>query len=228
MDRISLKSYVLSALAMESLEDMQQALLNRPGRKLVGPLMGNLCNTDAFLRWRSITGLGMVAEKLFSEDPEDVRWIMRRLIWMLNDESGGIGWGCGEAMGETMARIPAIAREYHRILVSYMDPEGNHLENPFLQRGVLWGLHRVAEVSAIYVQGLEKYLHHYLVSGDAEILAPALMLAQKIGGPELISLAEKREGDESTLSFYADGKFVPIKISELAGKTHEILKAKTQ
>ncbi|MDL2286401.1 hypothetical protein LJC24_03060 [Desulfococcaceae bacterium OttesenSCG-928-F15] len=219
-----MKSYVLSALSMESLEEMQGTLSSQHGRKLVGPLMGNLCNTDTRLRWRSITGLGMVAEKLFQEDPEGVRWIMRRLIWMLNDESGGIGWGCGEAMGEVMARIPAIAREYHRILVSYMDPEGNHLENPFLQRGVLWGLQRVAELSPVYVQGLEKYLHHYLVSEDAEILAPALMLAQKIGGLDMLSLVEKRKDHAGELLFYKEGDFLGLRISELARETFEILK----
>lgn len=216
MDRIALKNHVASVLAMEKMEDMKKALFSQPGRRLTGPLIGNLCSTDILIRWRSITGLGMVAEKLFEEDPESVRWIMRRLLWMLNDESGGIGWGCGEAMGEIMARLPTIAREYHRILVSYMNPEGNHLENPFLQRGVLWGLLRMADVSAAYVQGLEKSLHHYLASEDAEILAPSLLLAKKIGTPELVPMVEKLLQEAGETLFYTEGRFESLKISDLA------------
>lgn len=226
MDRLTLKTYVLSALSMDDMEEMQKALSTQPGRKLVGPLMGNLCNTDPTLRWHSVTGLGMVAERLFQEDPESVRWIMRRLIWMLNDESGGIGWGCGEAMGEIIARVPKVAQEYHRIPVSYMDPEGNHLENPLLQRGVLWGLCRMAGVSKAYVQGIEKFLYFYLESKDTEILVPALYLCQKTGGMELLPQVEALCQDEGEALFYVDEEFTPVKIADLAEKTLEILKIK--
>jgi len=37
---------------------------------------------------------------------------MRRLMWNLNDESGGIGWGNPEAMGEILACHEALANEY--------------------------------------------------------------------------------------------------------------------
>jgi hypothetical protein len=71
---------------------------------------------------------------------------MRRMIWNLNDESGGIGWGSPETMGESMACHNRLAGEYHRILVSYIRPDGNFLEHPELQKGLLWGLARLAAV----------------------------------------------------------------------------------
>ena len=70
---------------------------------------------------------------------------MRRLMWNLNDESGGIGWRARpEAMGEIVARSERLADEYGHILISYLDPDGNYLEHPLLQRGLLWGIGRFA------------------------------------------------------------------------------------
>jgi len=82
---------------------------------------------------------------LADADMEAARVVMRRMIWQLNEESGGIGWGMPEAMGETMARHEGLAQEYAHMLVSYIQEDGNFLEHVPLQRGVLWGLGRLAQ-----------------------------------------------------------------------------------
>ncbi len=69
------------------------------------------------------------------EDMESARVIMRRLMWSLNDESGGIGWGSPEAMGEIIASHDGLAKEYAHVLISYVWEEGNFLEYEPLQRG---------------------------------------------------------------------------------------------
>ncbi len=71
---------------------------------------------------------------------EKARIVLRRIMWNLNDESGGIGWGSPEAMGEILGQSPELAREFNSILFSYLDPDGNYLEHEMLQRGVLWGI----------------------------------------------------------------------------------------
>ena len=89
--------------------------------------------------------MGITVSAIAETALEPARTIMRRLIWSLNDESGGIGWGAPEAMGEIMAENEALAREYYRILVSYIDENGNVLENDELERGVMWGINRLAQ-----------------------------------------------------------------------------------
>ena len=92
--------------------------------------------------------MGQVVSNLADTDMESARVVMRRLIWNLNDESGGIGWGSPEAMGDIMACHQRLAEEYHRLLISYVRPEGNFLEHPQLQKGLLWGLARLARSTA--------------------------------------------------------------------------------
>ena len=57
----------------------------------------------------------------------------------------GIGIGrIGGQMADAMARNEKLALEYECILISYIQPEGNYLEHEGLQRGVLWGIGRLA------------------------------------------------------------------------------------
>jgi len=96
---------------------------------VINPLFSFLYNNDEQVRWRTVTAFGAVVAKLADEDMEAARIIMRRLMWNLNDESGGIGWGSPEAMGETLARHEGLAKEYARILLSYARQDGNYLEH---------------------------------------------------------------------------------------------------
>ncbi|MCW7753176.1 HEAT repeat domain-containing protein [Desulfobotulus sp. H1] len=218
MDRKALKAHVLACLEMEDGAAMEVRLAALSGRRAAGPLIGALCHRESRVFWAAVRGLGAVAEGLFDSDSEGVRWIMRRLIWMLNDESGGMGWGCGEAMGEIMARIPKMAHEYHRILCSYMDPDGNFLENPLLQRGALWGLARLGEASPFFVRDLNGFLDHYLSSEDPAIVAPALLLAGMLNDPAHKESLTRLLSDERRFSLYREGRFVSVVIAELAAK----------
>ena len=92
------------------------------------------------------------------------------MIWNLNDESGGIGWGVPETMGEVMARHQGLAREYVNILVSYIRADGNFLEHEPLQQGVLWGLGRLAQTSPELLQRCSFPIYtHFLSSKDATL-----------------------------------------------------------
>ncbi len=138
-----------------------------PARQAVNPLISFLCSTDDTLKWRAITAIGMLVSSLADADVESARVIMRRLMWHLNDESGGIGWGVPEAMGEIMARNARLAREFQHILISYARPDGNFLEHPTLQRGVLWGIGRLAHAGkGEFSHDALALLHPFLQSSD--------------------------------------------------------------
>jgi len=124
-------------------QDKTQALdrLARiPDKQLVGHLFSHFYATNELIRFRSITAMGLLGKRLADGHMENARNLMRRLMWNLNDESGGIGWGSAEAMGEIMGCTPALAEEYASILFSFLDPKANYIDNPLLQQGILWGI----------------------------------------------------------------------------------------
>ena len=107
---------------------------------------------------------------------------LRRLIWSLNDESGGIGWGNPEAMGEILARQPALAREYAAILISYVRPGENFLQFGPLQRGALWGRGAPGGGPPRACRHLRagRYLEAYLNSPDPMVKGHALWAGARV------------------------------------------------
>lgn len=186
-----------------------------PARKIINPLFSLLCHSDEILRWRAITAIGQVVSGLAEEDLESARVIMRRFMWNLNDESGGIGWGAPEAMGEIMARHEKLAAEYGHILVSFIREDGNYLENPLLQRGILWGLGRMAQTRPHLLRDAPESLLVFLDSADPTLRG----LAARVLGLLQVPLTDDRWNhlakDFTPVRIYQDCRFQEFGISDL-------------
>ncbi len=183
MRRRRVKEEVLTILADREQERVRQRLQVYPTSQLLPPLFASLCHLDQRVRWNGVFAFGRVVPALAVDDPEAARVVMRRLLWSLNDESGGIGWGAPEAMAEILCHSSLLRREYRHLLFSYMredgpEPfqEGNYLELPFLQRGLLWGIGRLCARHPVEMrrQGIEQDLVAYLDSADLQVVGLAI------------------------------------------------------
>jgi len=183
--RLEIKAQVLGLLTsqMEWDKDVLPALLALPPGKSVNALFANLCHVDELVKWRAVTAMGAVTAKLARADMEAGRVVMRRLMWMLNDESGGIGWGAPEAMAEIMSRDAELAAEYAHMPVSYMRSEGSFLEYPLLQRGLLWAIARLAEARPELMRQSEaaNYVEPYLDGADPWVRGMAARAIGRLG-----------------------------------------------
>lgn len=117
-----------------------ERLARIPDDQLKGQLFAHFYVPDVLIRFRSVTAMGDLGQRMADTRMERARDLMRRILWNLNDESGGIGWGSAEAMGEILSRHPGLAAEFDSILFSYLDPRANFIDNPDLQQGILWGI----------------------------------------------------------------------------------------
>ncbi len=199
-----LKAMIPELLRSEDVPDTLERLCELPARKVINPLISFFLHTDDLVRWRSISAVGAITEHLARQDRESARVIMRRLMWMLNDESGGIGWGAPEAMAEIMARDKKLADEFSSILISYMNEEGNYLEYEPLQRGLLWGVYRLAGVRPDIFYEYRHLVAPYLESSDATVRGLAALAAGKIGASEMKPEIELLTEDEAPLQLYRD------------------------
>jgi HEAT repeat protein len=171
-DRImskALKKKVHDLLKSANLDKAFRELESYPPQKVINPLFSFIQDTNQDIKWAAVRAMGAIVAGMADLDMESARVIMRRLMWNLNDESGGIGWGSPEAMGEILANHEGLAEEYTHVLLSYAREDGNYLELPVLQRGLLWGIKRLSEVKPHLIQDAEPYLSPYLQSADAEV-----------------------------------------------------------
>lgn len=138
-----LKQKICELMSMDDEEKAMEELLGLPTAQSINPLFSFIQSTNEVIKWRAVRAMGKVVAQMAVANLESARVIMRRLMWSLNDESGGIGWGAPEAMGEIMAQDERLAGEYKKILLSYLDEEGNYLEHEPLRQGALWALQRL-------------------------------------------------------------------------------------
>jgi len=213
-----LKQKVLDLIRSEDFKQALQALTSFPARRVINPLFALLCSMEPQVRWRAITAVGAVVANLAREDMESARVIMRRMIWNLNDESGGIGWGVPEAMGEVMARHEGLAREYVNILLSYVRADGNFLEHEPLQRGVLWGLARLAQTRPELLNQAVPHLQPFLTSEDATLRGLAAWTIGLLAAGQDAPGLEFLKADDTEVTLCLNGTDRKYRISELARK----------
>jgi hypothetical protein len=168
------------------------------------------------VKWGAVKAAGLVVSQLADSDMEAARVIMRRLMWNLNDESGGIGWGSPEVMGEILASHIGLAREYAHILLSYAREDGNYLEHEALQRGLLWGIGRLAEKRPEMVREAAVSFLPHLESQDEVIrgLAARMMglLEMKEARPRLRELTQ----DDASLVIMVGNNLTAVRVRDLA------------
>ena len=211
-----LKKKFLALLRNEEFEKSLEEICLIPVRRVVNPLFSFFYHTDELVKWRAITAMGVVVARLAHEDFESARIVMRRLMWNLNDESGGIGWGSPEAMGEIMARHDRLAKEYACILVSYINEAGNFLEHEMLQRGVLWGLGRLAHARSELVRDAAAYLSPFMRSKDAAHRGLAAWVAGAIPSEMTKSLLEHLVDDEARINIFINMNIEERTVGQLA------------
>ena len=165
----NIKKRLHEILSNSNWESFLNEVYSYPLRQVINPLISFLCNQDENIKQRAILTIAQVVNLIAEKDMESARIIMRRLMWSLNDESGGIGWGAPEAMAEIMSLNAQLANEYSSILISYANPKGNYLEHIELQKEVLRGLSRLGKVNPALIRDAIPYLKKNNRSNNEEI-----------------------------------------------------------
>ena len=211
-----LKGKVLALLQSDNFDQALHELFQLPARQVINPLFSFLLHHDEQVKWRAVSAMGDVVANLAEKDMESARVVMRRLMWILNDESGGIGWGAPEAMGEIIACHDGLAKEYASVLVSYVREDGNFLEYEPLQRGAVWGIGRVAQVKPHMIQDAVPHLLLFLESPDGIVRGLA---AWTMGLLRARSAQEKLEAlveDDAEVLLYLNRNLVRRTVGDLA------------
>ena len=219
------KRHIAKLLENSDIDAAIKELRQLPAAKAINPLIGALCSTNETRRWHAITALGPVMADLADHDMEAARVVMRRLMWSLNDESGGIGWGVPEAMGEILSCHDGLAEEYAHILIAYMREDGSYLELPQLQRGLMWGVARLARVKPGLLRARKAiiYLLPYLESSDPQVRGLVAWGLGLLHAQEALSLLKKIVCDTAPVTYYHDNSFATDTVGGLAEKALAII-----
>ncbi|MDI6795545.1 MAG: HEAT repeat domain-containing protein [Desulfatibacillaceae bacterium] len=212
----ALKKQVLSLIMNLEGEHLEKALEDFEPRRVASPLIGLLCSGRPPIRWKAVAALGFVTDRLASQKPESAREIMRRFLWQMNEESGGIGWGVPEAMGEAMARNPMLANEFGSILVSYLAPGGNYLEHDPIRAAVVWGIGRMAQTRPEIAAPAKDGLLASLTSNDRIERAYAAWALAQLGEKLPADAISRIVQDKQPVTIMDDGRILELAPASLA------------
>ncbi|MCL4424314.1 MAG: hypothetical protein M1553_02380 [Firmicutes bacterium] len=190
-------------------------LLRLSVKDLLRVLLGLLYERDRLISCRAIEALALVVAEGRKRRPEMARDLIRRLLWSLNDESGGTGWNAPQAIGAIIATDPAGLAECIPILFSFR-------EDPSLTEGVLWGLAAVARARPDLVRPYVLEIGVYLCSPAEQVRAHAWWVLFNVE-PEPV-----RTVDVAALSgeiYWRGEMHTPAQLARLGGKSTSALKS---
>lgn len=227
MGRRELKKSILAILGQGDLATVREGLARYRDGEVLSLLISALYSADERVRWHAVSALGCVVSRIAGQEMEAARIVMRRFLWSLNDESGGIGWGAPEAMAEIMVHHEPLAREYLHMLVSYMredGPElfqdGNYIELPQLQQGLLWGIGRLCPRYGreLLAMGAAVDLRLYLFAENGPVRGLAVRCLGLLGETVAIRTVPQLASDPHPVRLYHEGRFAWLTVADLVSE----------
>lgn len=180
-------------------------------KRVLSQLLALTYDADDLIGWRAVKALGLAAAPVADADLEFVRNILRRLMWSLNDESGGIGWRSPQAMGAILAQRPRELAEFIPIVISLFDLDESHF-----YPGVLWAIGHMAEHGAEGLEAARLHVLHHLASPDAAARGMAAWCAGQLGLSEAVPALGRLLQDQATLWTFEDDQLCQWTVGELA------------
>jgi hypothetical protein len=150
---------------------------------------------------------------------------MRRFMWHMNEDSGNLGWGVPQSMAETLARSALLAKEFRRVLLSYIFNTGrddNFVDHAPLRLSCYWAVGRLLQAGPEFAPGALPLLRAGLRDEDPPCRGMAAWaLAQtdvpEDMRPELEALAAAEESAITSVPVFDGDSVVECTAAGLAG-----------
>ncbi len=169
MTQLEMKKYILHCLEENDLDDVVSFVQKE--RKTLSLLIRMAYDKDTLVGWRAIKAVGRVAKALAGTDHEFLRIAVRKLLWSLSDESGGIGWAAPELLGEIVSSDPEGFADIIPLIAEVYD-----IEEQTFRPGVVYALSRIAEVSPELIASYQKIVIKSLIDTNPLVRIYAIEL----------------------------------------------------
>jgi len=133
---------IIAALESNDLESV--AAMAKEHRNVLSLLARLAYDKETLTGWRAIKAVGRAARVLLPIDYPFLHETVRKLLWSLSDESGGIGWSSPEMLGEIVCTDPHKFSDIIPLIAEVYDIEETHF-----RPGVLYALTNLGVAGAL-------------------------------------------------------------------------------
>ena len=204
------KKNILSLLESRDLQEITR--LKASPFKIINNLISLSYDKKSIIAWRAIEAVGLFTGEMAKEDSEFVRNIVGRLLWMIRDESGGIGWSVPEMLGEIVKNNPVLCADIAPIVVSFY-------EELMLATGVLWAAGSMGNLSKETIEGAVPLIRPFLKSSEAVQRGYAVRALGVLGASDSKSDIKNLVNDDSLIPVYHNGELQEKTVGDIATET---------
>jgi hypothetical protein len=213
----SLKNTIKELLSQGKLEDIAELATTR--RKTLGTLLALTFDSDPEIVWRAIEAQGLAAERLSASSPSYVREHMRRLYWLITEESGGCFWRAPECMAELGARMPRLLQAHVPIAFHLIETlEEEDLEH--FRPGALWAVGRLICAARDHLPDVLPLVVEALSDKVSQARGMAVWCLGEVDETDHLTQRPELLEDEGPVQLYRDRKLEATTVGRL---TREVL-----
>ncbi|MFH1919058.1 MAG: DVU0298 family protein [Planctomycetota bacterium] len=184
-------------------------------KRVLGSLVSLTFDPDPQTVWRAVEAMGSAADRIAQRDPEYVRNHLRRLYWLLSEESGGVCWRAPEAMAEIVRRRPELFADYLRIVVSLILNMAEEDLDHF-RAGALWAIGRLGALAGDHIPAVLPAITSALDDSDPQVRGMAVWCLGQAGQAKLLARRPDLLSDEGPVDLYEDRQFTRTSVCRLA------------
>ena len=172
-------------------------------KRLLGTLVSLTFDADPQIAWRAVEVMGMAAGCIACDDPRYVRNHLRRLHWLLSEESGGLCWRAPEAMAEVVRCHPHLFADYVPIVMTLiLNMAEEDLDH--YKAGTLWAMGRLAAVAGDHAHDVLPAITAALDDPDPQVRGMAVWCLGQMGNGKTLAHRPDLSGDRGPVDFYED------------------------
>lgn len=210
---MSLKKALRDLLGQERFEQIAESAVQK--RRTLGQLVSLTFDADSRIGWRAVEAMGLSADRIAQSDPEYVRNHLRRLYWLLSEESGGLCWRAPQAMAEIIRHRPKLFADYIPIVVHLIQEMAEEDLGHF-RAGILWAIGRLGPLADEHVESVLPRITAALDDPDPQVRGMAVWCLQQVQQVELLTARPDLLADEEPVDLYLNGHLRRTTVRDLA------------
>jgi methylated-DNA-[protein]-cysteine S-methyltransferase len=202
MTSVSLKARLRELLDAWDVAEIATMAAER--RRVLPSLVALTYDADTQVACRAVEALGVAANRVAEDDPTPVREQLRRLFWLISEESGGICWRAPEAMAEIVRWRPEEFGDYVSItalLINEMAEEDLQHFRPSILRAI----GRLSGLAGDYVLEVLPKIVAALDDSLPQSRGMAVWCLDQLGRSDLLAERPDLAADEGPVDLYEEG-----------------------
>lgn len=208
-----LKDTLRELLSRGALEQVAEEAQGR--KRVLGSLVSLTFDANPLIGWRAVEAMGLACDRIAVQDPDHVRQHVRRLYWLISEESGGICWRAPEAMAEIVRHRPKLLNDWVPVIGNLL----NEMAEEDLQHfraGILWAIGSLGEVCKGAVDGVMRPITAALGNEDPHVRGMAVRCLSAIGRGGEVAARPHLTVDEGPLQVYENRELSATSVGNLA------------